>query len=319
MRRVLTRLAAVSVACVCMTVVLQSPSSAAPTCQIIDPQTGLCSVWVEVPGDPGAPSDPGDDGPKNTGSGSGCFWDGRDHGITKPPPGPVPCQAPSGYWSNALDCYVRLLDPQPPAGDPSWQGHDFGDGAVYSCYQPQTDLLVNFWSQNPPPNSGAAPTPGEVAQIAVERMRLRAIDIGITPEPGPDSIGIVGMPVWLWAQQPDATTYGPITQTASAGGVTVTATARVEAITWSLGDGAEIVCRSAGTPYAASYGAKSSPTCGHTYSRSSWHQPGGKYTVTATSEWVVTWAGPGQNGTIRLNGLQRSVDITVGEAQVLVQ
>ena len=34
---------------------------------------------------------------------------------------------------------------------------------------------------------------------------------------------------------------------------------------------------------------------------------------------VVTWSGAGQTGTIRLDGLSRSVKISVGEAQVLVQ
>ena len=62
-------------------------------------------------------------------------------------------------------------------------------------------------------------------QIAIENMHLRAIDIGIAPEPGPDSIGLVGMPVWMWAANPDEHTVGPITESASAGGITVTATA----------------------------------------------------------------------------------------------
>jgi hypothetical protein len=43
------------------------------------------------------------------------------------------------------------------------------------------------------------------------------------------------------------------------------------------------------------------------------------FTVTATSDWVISWQGAGQSGTIRLNGLARSVQIAVGEAQVLVQ
>ena len=53
----------------------------------------------------------------------------------------MPCTIEYGYWSNGYNCYISLLDPQPPAGDPSWQGHEPGDGAVYQCYQPQTDLL----------------------------------------------------------------------------------------------------------------------------------------------------------------------------------
>lgn len=285
-------------------------------CQQTHPTTGKCLVWVvvEVPGNENV-----DDGPKDTGTGQSCYWDGTKQGITKPPPGPVPCTSEYGYWSNTYRCYIRLLDPQPPAGDPAWQGHEPGDGAVYDCYQPQVHLLINIWAADPPDNSGAGPSPRDVAQLAIDDMALRAIDIGITPQPGANRIGLVGMPVWMWAANPDDHTYGPITATASAGGITITATANVQMVTWQMGDGTTVECRTAGTPYKAIYGKKSSPDCGHVYTKSSAGQPGGTYTVTATSSWVITWEGAGQTGTIRLDGLQRSVEITVGEAQVLVE
>lgn len=289
-----------------------------PTCEQTHPETGECLIWVKAPGAPGTPGTRGDKGPKNTGAGTGCFWDGTDQGITKPPPGPVPCSAPEGYWSNGYHCYIRPLDPVPPAGDAAWEGHEPGDGGVYSCYQPQSDLLITIWAQDPPPNSGAGPTPREVALIAIERMRLSAIDIGIVPEPGPDSVGLVGMPVWMWAETPDEHTFGPLTETASAGGVSVTATANVLHVTWDMGDGSKVICDTAGSPYKASYGLKKSPDCGHTYTRSSAHEADDAYTVTATSSWVITWSGAGQTGTIRLNGLVRSTQIRIGEAQVLV-
>ena len=60
-------------------------------------------------------------------------------------------------------------------------------------------------------------------------MNLRPISIGIVPEDRPGSVGLVGMPVWLWAASPGpAQSWGPITRSASAGGVTVTATAKVQ-------------------------------------------------------------------------------------------
>ncbi len=319
MRSVLTRALVVRLVALSALVAGASSASADTECQRTDPATGECVVWIEVAGNPGDPAQPADDGPEDAGSGAACYWDGTDQGITKPPPGPVPCTSEYGYWSNAYNCYISPQDPEPPAGDPAWQGHELGDGAVYHCYQPQTGMLISIWAQDPPPNSGTGPTPREVAQIAIESMALKAIDIGITPEPGPDSIGLVGMPVWMWAVNPDARTYGPATASASAGGITVTATARVHQTTWDMGDGTEIVCRTAGTPYEASFGKRESPDCGHVYEESSAHQPGGTYTVTATSDWVINWSGAGQTGTIRLNGLSRSVEISVGEAQVLVR
>lgn len=319
MRSLVARVVAPLLAAAGLLILAPAPSYADTVCQVTDPETGVCLIYVEVPGNPGDPGDEGDDGPKDTGTGAACYWDGTKQNIHTPPPGPVPCTSDAGYWSNYYNCYISLLDPQPPAGDPNWQGHEPGDGAIYNCYQPQTGILIWIWSQDPPPNSGIGPTPREVAQIAIEQMDLRAIDIGITPEPGEDSIGIVGMPVWMWAANPDEHTVGPITESASAGGITVTATATLHKITWDMGDGTEVTCTGAGTAYKPSYGRAKSPDCGHTYEKSSSKKPDGKYTVTATSDWVITWEGAGQTGTIRLNGLTRSTAIAVGEAQVLVQ
>ena len=319
MRRFVARVVALSLAAAGLLILAPAPSFADTVCQVTDPETGVCLIYVEVPGTPGDPGDGGDDGPEDTGSGAACYWDGTAQGITKPPPGPVPCSSEYGYWSNGYNCYISLLDPQPPAGDPNWQGHEPGDGAVYNCYQPQTDLLIWIWSQDPPPDSGTGPTPREVAQIAIEQMDLRAIDIGITPEPGEDSIGIVGMPVWMWAANPNEHTVGPITESATAGGIRVTATAKLQRITWDMGDGSTVKCASGGTAYKASYGDAKSPDCGYVYQKSSSKRPSGKYTVTASSDWVITWEGAGQTGTLRLNGLTRTVAIAVGEAQVLVQ
>jgi hypothetical protein len=322
MRRVLTYVGAAGAVAVWLLMINVAAAFADPVCQQTDPATGECLIVLEVPGNSGEPGhsvDASNDEPKNDETGAACYWDGRTQGITNPPPYAVACSTDEGQWSNARNCYILAANPQPPASDPSWQGHRPGDGAVYSCYQPQTQTLLWIWAQDPPANSVTGPTPREVAQIAMEHMDLRAINIGITPEPGDGSVGIVGMPVWMWAANADSHTVGPITESATAGGITVAATARVDEITWNMGDGTEVVCPTAGTPYKASYGNKRSPDCGHVYQISSSTKPGGKYTVTANSDWVITWEGAGQTGTIRLDGLTRTTEIAVGEAQVLVQ
>ncbi|TYL51706.1 hypothetical protein FXB39_07940 [Nocardioides sp. BGMRC 2183] len=316
MRALLTAL--VGFTTIGLSLVAVAPSARSDTeCQVTDPQTGKCLVWVDVPTPGGGDEPVGGDLPDDTGSGASCYWDPKKQGVAGPPAGPVPCTSSTGYWSNTYNCYVQLAKPQPPAGDPAWQGHEPGEGAVYQCYQPQTGILVWFWAQDAPPGAGTGPSPREVALLAIDSMQLEAIDIGIAPEPGPDSVGIVGMPVWMWADDPDQQTFGPSTASASAGGITITATARVEQVTWTMGDGTSVVCRTAGTPYEPRFGGQQSPDCGHSYALSSAHNQGGTYTVTATSDWVVTWSGAGQTGTIRLDGLVRSVEIAVGEAQVL--
>lgn len=319
MHRLLTRV--LFVALVLTAVWLAGADTAADAdtkCTRTDPATGKCLIWVIVPDDDPDPTPAAEDGPKDSGSGQACYWDPSKQGVVGPPAGPVPCKAAEGYWSNNLNCYVRQADPQPPASDPSWKGHEPGDGAVYLCFQPQTGILITLWSQDEPAGAGGGVTPREVAQIAIADMELSAVRIGIAPKPGPNSVGLVGMPVWMWARNPDDHTFGPIKATATAGGITIAATAKVLKVIWDMGDGTAVICKTAGKPYNPSYGRKESPTCGHKYMKSSAGQPGEKFKVSATSDWVVTWSGAGQTGTIRLNGLVRSTQITIGEAQVLV-
>ena len=77
-----------------------------------------------------------------------------------------------------------------------------------------------------------------------------------------------------------------------------------------MGDGEVVVCRTAGTAHADSYGKRSSADCGYRYTRQ------GTDTVRATSYWRVEWSGIGESGEIPPN-FTRAAVITMGEAQVL--
>jgi len=251
---------------------------------------GVCILWAQAPASPGQ------------GSGSGSGSEGGS--------GTVPI-----IQINGQGCLpVGLADPQPPQTEAVWEGHT--DGAIYLCGVAAgrggmfvVGYLIPYWSLTAP---AAQPDPGTVAQQAVASMQLQAVRVGIVPEARAGSVGLVGMPNWMWVSAPDAQTFGPITRTASAGGWTVSATAKVASVSWDMGDGRVVTCAGPGTPYEASYGAASSPDCGHTYTRQ------GDYTVRATSHWVVTWSGIGQAGTISLD-LTQATDVTIGEAQVLTQ
>ena len=64
-----------------------------------------------------------------------------------------------------------------------------------------------------------------------------------------------------------------------------------------VGDGATVICRGPGTPYAGGADpAAASPTCGHTYTRSSAGQPGAAFRVTVTVTWDISWRGTGGAG-----------------------
>jgi hypothetical protein len=280
-----------------------SAAAAPPTCAKVNPKTGQCEITIEVPA-----TRPINDTAPESGSGStgpACVgYAGRE----------VPCTDPFyGTWSNALQCYLRRLDPQPPPSDEIWAGN-YPRGAVYLCGDPENSANPIIWLPQPPE---AAMSPEQAARIVVRRMDLRAADIGIVPEDRPGSIGAVGAPVYMWTARGPAT-FGPQTLASSAGGVTITATARVARIVWTMGDGATVTCRTPGTPYEDRYGFTPSPDCGHRYTRTSAGQPGNAYPITATSFWVVDWTGPGGSaGQITLDLTSRT-SIQVGELQALV-
>ncbi|MFJ1549770.1 hypothetical protein [Streptomyces sp. NPDC088246] len=89
---------------------------------------------------------------------------------------------------------------------------------------------------------------------------------------------------------PSPTTYAPNTATATTGGVTVTATAKVTTIRWDMGDGTTVTCHSPGTPYDAFRGKSPSPTCGHLYQKTSHGHPDERYQGTVTATLTVTWS-----------------------------
>ncbi|MHB1010594.1 MAG: hypothetical protein ACYCTH_00035 [Cellulomonas sp.] len=252
-------------------------------------ERGICIVWSDSPADLGSGGSGGNSGGGSTG---------------------IPLIEVDGHTCLP----AGLADPQPAQTEPVWEGH--ADGAIYLCEVPTKvipgggvvmPMTLRYWALSAP----VAPDPEVLAQQAVESMELRAVQIGIAPEASAGSVGLVGVPNWMWVADPTATTFGPTSASASAGGWTVTATARVSQVVWDMGDGQVITC-GAGTPYDASYGMADSPDCGHTYTRQ------GTYPVTATSHWVVTWSGIGDAGTITLD-LTQGATVTIGEAQVVAR
>ncbi len=215
-----------------------------------------------------------------------------------------------------MQCYIQRISPQPDPADPVWGGR-YPEGAVYACAgESASDFSTGLmWLSGPP--DAAQISPETAARIVVRQMDLRAADIGIVPEDKPGRIGAVGAPVYMWTARGPAT-FGPQTLTNSAGGVTITATAKVDRIVWSMGDGRSVTCRTAGTVYEDRFGFNMSPDCGHRYTRTSAGKPGNTYPITATSFWLVNWTGPGgSSGQIPVT-LSSSTAIVVGELQGLV-
>lgn len=310
-----TRIAAVvGVALICFgafLLPLSAQGDEGTTCARNSEWAGSCDISVTAPGSPGG-SQGSSDGRSGSGgaapAGSSGSGSGGSDTCQARSGKPVPCSTDKGSWYAAKECYAKSAAPE--ASDPLAAP---AGSSLYTCSPllggvPFEIVLPNGTPGLPPP----PPDPAVLAARAVEQMQLRAVRIGIVPEPGANSVGLVGMPTWMWVADPGASTTGPITRSVTERGFTVTATGTLSRIKWSMGDGHSVTCRGAGTPYRDAFGKQSSPTCGYSYR----HQ--GRYTVSATSYWVVEWEGIGQNGEIPLNFVQ-NVAITVGEAQVIVR
>jgi len=198
------------------------------------------------------------------------------------------CSSDLGNWSNSQQCYMKREDPQPPFSDPRWEGHK--DGSIWACLRQQGydegEHLVTKWVWLPGEPDTVMIDPVTVAYRAVAMMRLAPPLVKTAP--GVGQVGLVNMPVWLWVDKTE-NTWGPIERSASVPGLTVTATAHVKAINWSMGDGNTIRCEAPGTPYDKSMGIKDSPDCGHRYKKTSRELPKCTFPVTGTAQWDITW------------------------------
>lgn len=146
----------------------------------------------------------------------------------------------------------------------------------------------------------------ELAERARAKIRLAKPNIGSAPCTGDGCQGAVGVPVWLWTQA-----LPTQSESASAGGRTVTVSDRVTKVTWDLGNGTTITCNGSGTAYEPSMGWATSPDCGVPKG----YTQAGQYTVTATFHHEVTYTGvnrPAENVTSTA-----SSNVTIGEVQAI--
>jgi hypothetical protein len=218
-----------------------------------------------------------------------------------------------GNWSNSQQCYLQRLSPQPAFTDPVWQGHT--DGSVWACVREQGfdqgRHLVTKWVWLPGEPDTVVTDPLTLAYRAVTEMQLQPPQVRTAP--GVGQIGLVNMPVWLWVEKSE-NTWGPIERDASVPGLTVTATAKVTAVDWSMGDGKTVRCESSGTAYQKSFGIKASPDCGYLYRKTSREQADCKYKVGATARWDITWQSTlGDTGQISMTQ-QAATQLQIGEA-----
>ncbi|TXR91756.1 ATP/GTP-binding protein [Streptomyces sp. col6] len=238
------------------------------------------------------------------------------HETTTPGTGGAkPAHATTGGKKTAeAPCTYTRADPQPPAANLAWEDHTPKDGALYQVECPDTGRAGIVFV----PNGTAGPAapaidPESVARQAVASMRLEGPAVA---SPRASGRYPVGAPMWMWVRR-TPTAYGPQTATATAGGVTVSATAQVHSIRWDMGDGNTITCLGPGTPYDKQLGKTISPGCGHRYQHSSTDRPGKRYKGHATATWAVTWTAPALGDSGQFTEI-RHADWTVRVVEVQV-
>ncbi|WP_371478272.1 hypothetical protein [Kitasatospora sp. NBC_00315] len=256
-------------------------------------------------------------GPTGGGGASGggtatCSWNGQDWACW---------DNDLGWFSTSNGCYYHLSDPQPPAGDPSWAGHQPADGGVYevNCRQttggiaPGEPVFLAQAPGGPPPDDKFA-----LANDARGRIRFDAPAPHVAPAAG----AVVGLPVWLWFDWA-AGTAAPAPGTVRGNYISVTATPVLQDVEWNFGHGQVKHCTTAGTPYEARFGREPSPDCGFTFTESSAvERASGAFSGTVTLTWAVTSKVVGTGEAIGTRPITMTVTtvpfaLTVSEVQVL--
>lgn len=123
--------------------------------------------------------------------------------------------------------------------------------------------------------------PPPVQQVPSIDLAMNARDLLGLPAPNihwaPQPRTYVQLRTGLWVDQAN---FARFDKSVTAGGQTVTAHATPKYVTWDLVE-TSIQCTNAGSANGT--------TCGYTYERASASQPDGKYHITATTTWGVTW------------------------------
>jgi hypothetical protein len=158
----------------------------------------------------------------------------------------------------------------------NWNGYDISsDYAFGTTCAPAPD------ENNRNPRRPRGPDLSALIASAIDR----ATSLAPEPELGiaPSRIGLTGLETFVWAADPLA----PITATASAGGITVTAEASVTEYRFDFGDGYETISYGPGRPWTEAHDG----TVGHTY------EIKGYYDITVNAIWTGRWrigSGPWQ-------------------------
>lgn len=255
-----------------------------------------------------------------------------DTSGSSPTGSPIGSGSGTGSGSTVPDpCKYDAVVPTPPVGDPRWGGDDSTKGVLYAMSCPDainlgTQNLVYTFVRYVYTPAGTAPQAVVPDPVVVAQQAISALNI---PEPavsvGPDAARIAANYwTYLWvsnAQQKTAT--------ATAGPVTVTATASLTSVLYSMGEpasaadlstpSAPFTCQGAGVDPGSAADVTVTPPAGscaymfHVRSTAARTNGSGSWPVTATATWTVVWTSNiGVGGTVTPPARASTTQVRVG-------
>ena len=255
--------------------------------------------------------------------GTGDGWtDGNGVGANASTPGgPATVDVTKSRGGGAPVCSYEALTPEEStmadnmAADGLGPAKGSGAGIWYRkmCTDPNgMRWAIVVWAP------AAAPVnPTALAQQALGYTPMPLPGMGMNPPANREQL--VNLTTFLWIDQAQ---WRPVSASASAGGVTVVATAVPDRVVWDMGNGESVTCNGPGVPYDPSKSDDDQPDpCRYLYRRSSAGQPKNTFTVTATVSWRVTWtasgvaAGQPAAGSLGVVTRSSSVPVRVAEAE----
>lgn len=158
---------------------------------------------------------------------------------------------------------------------------------------------------------GAAVDPQALATQAVASVAIPAPTISTSPT---NDRLYTQVRTWLWV---DDGWWRSYSATASAGGVIATVTASPRRAVWTMGDGGRTTCSGPGVEWRR--GMRDDATyCSYIYRRSSAQEQDGKYTLSVTVTFEITWTSNiGESGTLPAISRSASRQVEVGQVQAL--
>ncbi|MFC4050432.1 hypothetical protein ACFOY4_12105 [Actinomadura syzygii] len=190
----------------------------------------------------------------------------------------VPAQAaPCHKTGTGGTCNVVIRVPGSGGGGGGGTGGNSGGGGP--VLPPPPEGLTPDEAQGFVPAPGG-PAPLQAAPTTTADLVLRARAATEFPVPvvhtAPKDKTYVALKTSLWVDGYHDVETEPIKEGAQA----VQLTGKVQEVVWNLGE-KQIQCKDGGT--------EDGKTCHYAYTRSSAGQPGGKYQITATIRWTVSW------------------------------